>query len=72
MATMTITIPDAVLTRVITALCVSHNVPVTAANAKQEVINMIMARVKVYEGNQAAQTAQTSANTDIDTNITLT
>ena len=71
MATISIDIPSGVTNRVITALCVTHGVAVSQANAKQEIINMIIARVKAYEGNIASQSALTTAQADVDTNIVL-
>lgn len=49
MATLTITIPDAQLTRVQTALCVPKGVPVTGPNAKDAVISLMKSAVFGYE-----------------------
>jgi len=59
MASITLTIPDAQVTRVIDALCAGQMqdavtpVPPTAALAKQVVIDWIKARVLAYEEDQA-------------------
>jgi len=49
MATISITIPDLQLPRVIAALCVPAGVPETPADAKAQVIEYVKERVKSYE-----------------------
>jgi len=72
MATLTITIPDAVATRVYTALCVRGSLPVNAANAKTVVIDYIKTVTKHYEGEAAGNTAKATALATADTEIALT
>lgn len=71
MANVTITIPDAVLLRVVTALCVKESLPISNANAKQTIINIIKRIIKDYESLQASQTAMNNASQDVDNNIIL-
>jgi len=54
MATVTITIPDAVLTRVVNALCAAAGTQPSPANAKQAVISYI--RQTVYNVEQGQLT----------------
>lgn len=49
MATISLTIPDAQLARVVAALCVTAGVPETGANAKAQVAEYVRERVKNYE-----------------------
>lgn len=49
MATITLTIPDAVLPRVRAALCTHAGLPDTNANAKQAVIDWVKATVQAVE-----------------------
>jgi len=49
MATITLTIPDPMLARVVTALCIPAGVPETNANAKAQVVEYVKERVKQYE-----------------------
>jgi len=60
MATITLTIPDVMLPRVVTALCLPANVAETNANAKTQVADYIKERVKNYEA------AQSKTTNDID------
>lgn len=75
MAQITLTIPDAVLTRVITALASTQNPndPTPPAQfAKQRVIQYVKGVVYGYETNLAAQAATVTAGNDVNTNITIT
>jgi len=53
MATITLTIPDAMLPRVVTALCVPAGVVESNANAKTQVADYIKERVRIYEAAQS-------------------
>lgn len=75
MATISFTIPDAVLTRVENALCAqgSYNAAsglTQAQFSKQMITNFIMQAVRSYEAQQAVtntyQTAVDKVNNDID------
>jgi hypothetical protein len=55
MATITITIPDAQLQRVINGLCVAGRIPATPANAKQVVLDYIKGAVLNAEQLAAVQ-----------------
>jgi hypothetical protein len=73
MASMTITIPDAVAQRVTAALCANaHRSPATPANAKAAVIDLIKGITKNHEAAQAGLVAQTTAAQQADTDIVLT
>ena len=58
MATITITIPDAQLQRVINGLCASVGTAATPANAKQVVLTYIKATVLAVEQQVAVQAIQ--------------
>lgn len=55
MAVITLTIPDAMLPRVRTALCIHAGLPDTNANAKQAVIDLVVSVVKSVEYSTAVQ-----------------
>jgi hypothetical protein len=57
MATLTITIPDDQLTRVVTALCTLQGVAVSPANAKQVLIAHIKQIVYGFENDANTRTA---------------
>lgn len=57
MATITLTIPDAVLPRVRAALCAKAGLADTNANAKEAVIMLIKETVQTVEYNDAMQAA---------------
>ena len=71
MAAISITVPDQVVNRVITALCVQAGTSPSAANAKAQIIQLVKQVVKTYESQQASQTAQLAASQDVDNNILL-
>lgn len=54
MASITLTIPDALLPRVRAALCASAGLPDSNPNAKQAVIDWVRVTVRAYEYNAAA------------------
>ena len=59
MATVSITIPDAVASRVVNALCAAAGTPATAANAKAALIAYIKQTVfNVEQGQMMAAQAQ--------------
>lgn len=75
MAVITLTIPDAVLPRVIVPLSVGWNVnlPVTRAQfAKQSLIEFIMDAVIRYEAQIAAKTAGDAAIIQTNSDIVIT
>lgn len=65
MATITLTIPDAVLPRVRAALCVKAGLPDTNANAKEAVIMWIKETVQAVEYAEAVQARETVAPSDV-------
>jgi hypothetical protein len=76
MATISITIPDALLDRAVAGVCWAHfyqetidgepNPETKAAFCKRMIRQHIKNCVLQYEGDQAAQTARTSAGTEVD------
>jgi len=60
MVTITLTIPDPMLPRVVAALCIPAGVPETNANAKTQVVEYVKERVKNFEA------AQSKVANDID------
>jgi hypothetical protein len=72
MAQIVLNIPDAVINRVIAALCNQTGATPTASNAKQALIAIIMRLIKNYESTQAQQnviaTAEQKVTTDIQIN----
>lgn len=77
MAQVIITIPDAVLPRVLDAVAARYsynaqNGQTKAQFAKSQVIAMLKDAVLWYEGTQAAQTAQQTAVTQVNAEVTLT
>ncbi len=60
MASITLTIPDALLPRVVSALCQYGAVPQTNANAKAVVVDWVKATVYAIEA-QAAEAARPAA-----------
>lgn len=59
MANITLVIPDAVIPRVVAALCAAAGLtPANAGNAKQALINHIKSTVVNYERGQAMVAAQ--------------
>lgn len=63
MATISITIADADLPRVIHALCVTAGVAETAANARQVVVQRVKDTVLNVEWSDAVNSAQVTYNT---------
>ena len=55
MATITLTIPDAALPRVVAALCRAAGLPVTGPNAKASLILWIKTTVRNIEASDAEQ-----------------
>jgi hypothetical protein len=70
MATLTITIPDDQLLRVETALCTVNGVAVSAANAKQIVVNYIRQTVIGYETDQNTRAAVAALTPPADPGLT--
>lgn len=64
MATITLTIPDAQLTRISTALCKAAGMPVSTANAKEAIINHVKATVQNVERSEAIVAARAQAEAD--------
>lgn len=57
---ISVTVPAAVATRVIAALCAAGGYPVTPTNAQKAVLDYITATVRNVELSQAQQTAVTA------------
>lgn len=77
MASITITIPDAVVTRVLDAMATrygwSSDSGLTKAQfAKKVIIDLLKDAVKLHEGNLASQQAMEVSNALVDTDIQLT
>lgn len=77
MASITLTIPDAVLPRVLDAMAATRNYnPATdgtkAQFAKAQLVAWLKSVVVDYEGNAAANTAATSARNTATTDIAIT
>jgi len=82
MASVTITIPDPVVTRVLTAICANHGYqatidgspnPETKAQAvKRYVKEWAMAHVEAYEAKEAAEEARLAAIAAAKNDITIT
>lgn len=76
MATITLTFPDGVQTRVVDALCDrggwNQNLGPRGAFAKGVVIDWVHTVVKHYEGEQAATTARSTAESNAESQITIT
>lgn len=81
MANITITIPDASITRIVNAHAEVYNYdeaivgvenpPTKAEFTRQQIIKHVKYVVKVHEGDEAARLARESAHTQIDAiNIT--
>lgn len=81
MADITITIPNAQLTRIVDGICNAYNYaqaiegvqnpPTKNQFAKTMIIDFVKQTVRNQEGNIAAQTARTTVDTDINSiNIT--
>lgn len=70
MATITLTIPDAVLPRVRAALCANAGLPDTNPNAKQAVIDLIVAVVKSVEYSTAVRAQPVVAEPDVSGLVT--
>lgn len=71
MATITLTISDAVLPRVRAALCTHAGLPDTNPNAKEAVIRLIKETVQSVEYNEAMRAASaTVAEPDVDGIVT--
>lgn len=70
MATITLTIPDAVLPRVRAALCTHAGLPDTNANAKEAVIMWIKDTVQAVEYEAAVQAREAVAESDVDGIVT--
>jgi hypothetical protein len=87
MATTTITIPDAQLTRVVNAWAIVHGYqsfvpdPTTGAPIanpqtkgqfmKADIIRLMKEAVKLVEGDAAATTARTTAQTTVESEVVL-
>lgn len=83
MAQITVTIPDAVLPRVLAAFAASYGYQATmpggapnpqtqAQFAKQKLADYVKAVVTAYEASQAAEGARTSAVNTANTDIAVT
>jgi hypothetical protein len=76
MANITITIPDAVVNRVLDAVASRYNwtadLGTKAQFAKAVLIRLLKDSVKQYESNAVIQQAQTTLNQQIDTDIVIT
>lgn len=77
MATITLTIPDAVAQRVLDAVAAQHGwhegLGVTkAVFAKQFVIRVLKDAVRSHEGQEAALAAMATANANVDNDIAIT
>ncbi len=70
MATITITVPDAVMTRVTEALCATTGRPVSGANAKAAVQDYIKDTVRSYERREAVTTAVAQSDASPPINLT--
>lgn len=70
MATITMNIPNAVLTRVVDGLC--DGVDSSNSKAKQVVIDFVKGKVISYESGSVAQTAINGVIADVKTNIDIT
>lgn len=70
MATITLTIPDALLPRVKAALCAHAGLPETNANAKQAVILWVKDTVQTFEYNAEMTTHATTIVPDVDDLVT--
>lgn len=57
MATVTLTIPDQYLDRVVTALCAGAGVPATPANAKKALLEFVRTTVRNVEQAAAVDAA---------------
>jgi len=55
--TITLTVPDAAVTRVVHALCVSAGLPESNANAKQALIKHLKATVRNVEASESERAA---------------
>jgi hypothetical protein len=64
LATITLTIPDAQLTRVVNGLCAAAGVTATPANAKQAVIDHVKATVLASEQQAAILALQNTPPVD--------
>lgn len=74
MATVTLTIPDGYIDRIVTALCASTNTKKTNANAKKAIVEYIKSTTLTYERalsdkSYIAQIAAISAANEADNNI---
>jgi hypothetical protein len=70
MATITLTIPDAVLPRVRAALCARAGLPDTNANAKEAVIRWMKDTVSTYEYDAEMSAYAATVVPDVDTIVT--
>jgi hypothetical protein len=77
MAQIVLTIPDAVLPRVIDALCIDGQRPATSPVpkgqfAKQQIIDHVMRVVRQVEAQQAAEAARATADAAAATDVVIT
>ena len=77
MASITVTVPDPILNRVLDALAAKWNYNpaidgTKAAFAKKSVANYLKATVKDYEATLAAEAARAAAQATAETDITIT
>jgi hypothetical protein len=70
MAIITLTIPDAVLPRVRTALCSKAGLPESNANAKQAVVDFIKATVREVEYYAAVSAQPPIPEPDVSSIVT--
>jgi hypothetical protein len=70
MAVISITIPNAVLDRVVTAVC--DGVDVSNAKAKQVMIDYVKGKIIAYESGPATQSAISGIIADVRANIDIT
>lgn len=68
-AIISFTIPDEVLGRV--KLALGHGTALSNAEAKQVIVNWVVAKVKNYESDQATKKADAEARADVDSDIIL-
>lgn len=69
-ATITLTIPDAVLPRVRAALCAKAGLPDSNANAKEAVVMWVKATVQAVEYEAAVQARATVEESNVDGIVT--
>ena len=76
MATITITIPDAVAVRVVDAVAARYSWTAATGLTKQQfvksvLVNLLRESVKMHEGQAASETAITTSNQRVETDIAI-